>query len=66
MMLPGARGDGGFQSGATMDGSVSNAGTPTHSVSKGVTFYQLILHFILSVAAMQTGLGRITRFRSAH
>lgn len=30
MMLPEAGGEGGFQSGATMDVSVGKAGTPTH------------------------------------
>jgi len=37
MTLPkGGKGEG-FQSGATMDGSASNTGTPTHSASRGVT-----------------------------
>lgn len=55
MMLPEAGGEGGFHSGATMDGSVSKAGTPTHSVSKGVTFYQLIVPFILNGNADRVG-----------
>lgn len=55
MMLPEAGGEGGFQSEATMDGSVDTTATPTHSVSKGVTFYQLILQLILNSNSDRVG-----------
>lgn len=55
MMLPEAGGEGGFQSEATMEGSVDTTATPTHSVSKGVTFYQLILQLILNSNSDRVG-----------